>query len=623
MTGMDTDREIDHQIDHQIDTVEVRRNTRLAAVVAAAALLTAGAFLWRGGAVGVVVGIVMLVVAGAQAWTVYDGRTPLMLLDEQGVRLRFGRAWRGIPWSGVDEVEHLPRPRAWWQAWRDGRLAVLIEDEDEAVAELPTAAQRHARLTQRLYGVPFAVPLGVGTRVIGDGGDLTAAIVELAGETVGVVEIDPTIADEAADGAGAEEAVAPQMGAGPADETADGAAHGRSGDEGDHPSPAPGPRGPQPTQPYVVAARQDGAGTARVTAPVREDTNPRVDRPAAAAGSVPADGPRPGIIASPTPAPVREPTVAIRSDVRWQHEDQPTVAGANALRLQPAERGTDEATELIAVLPGRDLEELPEGVTPIATPGEPVEPLVFDDEPEPAPDPVIGPELAAARTRLGLSVETLAERTRIRPHVIESIEVDDFGPCGGDFYARGHLRTLARVLGVEVTPLLAAYDERYADGPVDPRTVFEAELATGPASTMRRMRGGPNWSVLVAAVMAVVLVWSVARLVMDGSPHHTQSTAISLDSGSAGTGDPYAKEAAPVPVTITAAGGGAHVVVRDAKGQVAFSGDLAFGESRTLKVSPPVRVQTSDGSLTVSVAGGPTKALGKTGDPAQRTYTTN
>ena len=72
---------------------------------------------------------------------------------------------------------------------------------------------------------------------------------------------------------------------------------------------------------------------------------------------------------------------------------------------------------------------------------------------------MIGPELAAARTRLGLSVDELAERTRIRPHVIESIEVDDFAPCGGDFYARGHLRTLARVLGIDVEPLLAAYDD--------------------------------------------------------------------------------------------------------------------------------------------------------------------
>ena len=152
---------------------------------------------------------------------------------------------------------------------------------------------------------------------------------------------------------------------------------------------------------------------------------------------------------------------------------------------------------------------------PIAVPGEALETIVIDDFAiEPAEEPVIGPEFAAARTRLGLSVDQLAERTRIRPHVIESIEADDFVPCGGDFYARGHIRTLARILGVDAAPLLASYDERYADAPVNPRRVFEAELAH--SGGIRATRGGPNWSVLVAAVMALVLAWSIARLVMDG-----------------------------------------------------------------------------------------------------------
>ena len=44
--------------------------------------------------------------------------------------------------------------------------------------------------------------------------------------------------------------------------------------------------------------------------------------------------------------------------------------------------------------------------------------------------------------------------------MIESIEVDDFAPCGGDFYARGHLRTLARVLGQDPAPLLQKFDDR-------------------------------------------------------------------------------------------------------------------------------------------------------------------
>ena len=100
------------------------------------------------------------------------------------------------------------------------------------------------------------------------------------------------------------------------------------------------------------------------------------------------------------------------------------------------------------------------------------------DEPV-STDLAIGAEIRAAREWLGISIDDLAERTRIRPFVIESIEVDDFTPCGGDFYARGHLRMLAGVLGVDPTPLLASYDEQVARAPVSPRAVFDAELSRG------------------------------------------------------------------------------------------------------------------------------------------------
>ena len=176
--------------------------------------------------------------------------------------------------------------------------------------------------------------------------------------------------------------------------------------------------------------------------------------------------------------------------------------------------------------------------------------MLDDFEVEPAEDPVIGPELAAARTRLGLTVDQLADRTRIRPHVIEAVEVDDFEPCGGDFYARGHLRTLARVLGIDVAPLLASYDERYARAPINPRRVFEAELATGANGSIRGTRGGPNWSVLVAVVMALVLCWSIARLVMDTPPELRGATPVLNGSGGPqGAGN--APVAEPVAVVVT------------------------------------------------------------------------
>lgn len=289
--------------------------------------------------------------------------------------------------------------------------------------------------------------------------------------------------------------------------------------------------------------------------------------------------------------------------------------GANALRREHAVAPTAALPEE-ELLRRTDEEESTVTVVRHDDVAEEVTVVLADVSVQPADEPVIGPQLAAARERLRLSVDQLAERTRIRPHVIESIEVDDFGPCGGDFYARGHLRTLGRVLGVEAAPLVAAYDERYADAPVDPRRVFASELATGVGGSIRGTRGGRNWSVLVAAVMAAVLVWSVARLVMDG-PVQIEAPPVLNQSG--GIPKPGAGQADPIGVTLTAAGGGAQVVVRDADGDIVFDGNLAFGQSTELEVVPPVRVWTSDGSVTASVGGEDAAALGETGAEVNKT----
>ncbi len=295
---------------------------------------------------------------------------------------------------------------------------------------------------------------------------------------------------------------------------------------------------------------------------------------------------------------------------------------------EPSDEVPDDVPE-----PDRDLDEgrrvevrrdpapvvAPVVVAPETDTGEHTVTMVIDDPGlrEGVADPVVGPPLAAARRRIGLSVDQLADRTRIRPHVIEAIEVDDFGPCGGDFYARGHLRTLARVLGVDVVPLLAVYDEKYADAPINPRTVFEAELATGTGS-IRDTKGGLNWSVLVAAVMAVVLVWAVARLVMD-APVPLADRPV-LDGSPGGQASLTGAKSKKVPVTFTAATGGARVIVRDGNQEVVFDETLPFMQTAEVDVVPPVRISSTDGGLRVTVDGDDRGALGETGADAQNVF---
>jgi cytoskeletal protein RodZ len=98
-------------------------------------------------------------------------------------------------------------------------------------------------------------------------------------------------------------------------------------------------------------------------------------------------------------------------------------------------------------------------------------------------DMSIGGTLADARYRAGLSVADVSARTRIRPALIRAIERDDFGACGGDFYARGHVRAIARVVGVDSEPLISEYDAAHPDG--RPFTMDDLFGGTPPPVTPR------------------------------------------------------------------------------------------------------------------------------------------
>jgi hypothetical protein len=70
----------------------------------------------------------------------------------------------------------------------------------------------------------------------------------------------------------------------------------------------------------------------------------------------------------------------------------------------------------------------------------------------------VGEALAEARYQAGLTVDQVAERTRIREAVIRCIEQDDYDACGGDLYVRGYVRAIAGAVGIDAQPLIREYD---------------------------------------------------------------------------------------------------------------------------------------------------------------------
>lgn len=570
------------------DAVEVRRNGGLAALLGAAASAVAIGYLARAVATGSVLDWVLTVVLGVVGvyylYTFVDARTPLMVADAQGVRVRLGRAWRGIPWGGLATVEVAPRGGF----ARDGRLTLVPRNPERVLASFDASGRRQGRLAEKLYGSPFAVPLGLSTRVTGvakdEGADLTTALRQLAGSGARVVEL-------VADQAGAAEPVEVVE-----THTDEEAAARRLAD------PRPAIAHAISTVSDALKSRSDARTERRAFAEAEREEARLVAEAAAEEAARP-------VAASATPSALREARRPRRAEITATVQAPVEPLAGRELRRPGS---VDLVEEKVS---------WGDRVRPLARVRETVEPLVIDDfAVQPAAEPVIGPDLKAARTRIGLTVEQLADRTRIRPHVIESIEVDDFVPCGGDFYARGHLRTLARVLGVDVAPLLATYDERYADAEINPRRVFEAELASGATSSLRATRGGPNWSILVAAVMAVVLAWSIARLVMD-DPVEVRTPAISLQAGPDGAGVPNYLGTKPVKVTLTGLEDGAKVVVKDDDGEVAFRGPIGAGAVQELSVLPPFTVKVLDqGAVQVGINGKDKGVLDGATEASSRTF---
>lgn len=641
------------------EVVEVRRRASLSAALGGVASVVAVLYLQRatqtGAALDWVLTVVMAVLAVYWLRAFIDARVPLLVADAQGVRLRLGRTWSGLRWSAVHHVEHEPR-RAWW---RDGRLVVQPRNTEKVLSELDPPALRQARLAERLWGAPFALPLGISTRVVGAEGDLTAALASFSEHNdVAVLELDGVDDDlDHLDGVGDPDGVDAARGSTP--DAAPDAAHAPdTTDNADTTDDA------DDTRDRLSAVLPSAVGEASEEAPARDDqvASARENRTSRWSDRIQAMIPRRAAVASEAEgdvaaaarvsdvpaatvvgevvAPDSERDTAERDSVERDSAerdsaerdsadpgsvDQGSIEAPEATRPIQRPRRVDMVADEQRVeeppLQGRELrvpgrvtlveETAARGVTPIATIGDPVEPLVLDEHAaEPAEDPVIGPELAAARTRLGLSVDALAERTRIRPHVIEAIEVDDFEPCGGDFYAKGHLRTLARVLGLAPDPLVGTYEERYSHAPINPRRVFEADLASAGNGALRTSRGGPNWSALVAVVMAVILAWSIARLVMDGPEELRQPPG--LDQGTSAT-------TAKVPVAITTGTAGARVVVRDGLGTIVFKGNLPAGSSRKIGLvsGPQITVTGNANDVRPVINGKKRAAIGEAG---QRPY---
>src|SRR5690554_5640565 len=93
-----------------------------------------------------------------------------------------------------------------------------------------------------------------------------------------------------------------------------------------------------------------------------------------------------------------------------------------------------------------------------------------------------GSILRQAREDAGLTQEDVVADTRMTLYNVRALENDDFKRLPSDTFTRGYLRIYAKLLKLDVEPLIAAYEQTRRDAGLDPE----------PVDTALQNRRGPN-----------------------------------------------------------------------------------------------------------------------------------
>jgi cytoskeletal protein RodZ len=159
----------------------------------------------------------------------------------------------------------------------------------------------------------------------------------------------------------------------------------------------------------------------------------------------------------------------------------------------------------------------------------------------------IGDTLAEARRQAGLTVTQVSQRTCIRETIIRGIERGDYSACGGDFYARGHIRSIARAVGADPEPLVREYDQTQGT----PQVITAADVFEPATPIKIRERRRPNWSAAMVVALALLVGFVVYHLVSSGKA--TPTSGVTSQHLGTGTHSTHPRSSGATPAAQTPA----------------------------------------------------------------------
>jgi cytoskeleton protein RodZ len=169
----------------------------------------------------------------------------------------------------------------------------------------------------------------------------------------------------------------------------------------------------------------------------------------------------------------------------------------------------------------------------------PTEPTNMTEQQEapPAPEPGPGARLRTRRESLGISLETVAERTRIRRVYLWALEAERFEELPALAYAIGFLRTYADQLGLDPEQVVAQFRHMAPGGCVP------SGHDDGLSPTCRDRIGARNesrrcwWLVLLVALGVVLAVWQFGLFERYRKPAPVEESPSAVTEGTVSGGD--------------------------------------------------------------------------------------
>ena len=249
----------------------------------------------------------------------------------------------------------------------------------------------------------------------------------------------------------------------------------------------------------------------------------------------------------------------------------------------------------------------------------------------------LGSVIRQARIDAGLSVDDLSERTSIRAGLLKEIESDDFTKCGGETYARGHLRNIAPHIKMDSQLLLELYENEQS---MQPRRIQEM-LAENNVMTNPVDKKTISWKTLAGISLSTLALLAAVQIIISNSETTTVDTpeVVASESSTAQPSEPTEESPTPattttptnvrdtyssgtgVSVSVSAVRGNSWLFVSDSNGTTLYSGQVRNGQ--TLKFSATTRISMkagNAGAVDVSVNGKAAEQIGSEGQVVSLTY---